>query len=57
MPHFAVSDLVLHCLPMSHKKDTRLIWVKTGFIVTVVSTLMNCLTEMVQLSPHNIGFG
>ena len=20
MPHFAVSDLVLHCLPMSHKK-------------------------------------
>ena len=22
------SDLVLHCLPMSHKKDARLIWVK-----------------------------
>ena len=21
MPHFAASDLVLHCLPMSHKKD------------------------------------
>ena len=27
-PHFAASDLVLHCLSMSHKKDTRLIWVK-----------------------------
>ena len=27
--HFAASDLNLHCLPMSHKKDTRLIWVKT----------------------------
>ena len=27
MPHFAASDLVFHCLPMSHKKDTRLIWV------------------------------
>ena len=24
MPHFAVSDLVLHCLPVSHKKDARL---------------------------------
>ena len=26
-PRFAASDLVLHCLPMSHKKDTGLIWV------------------------------
>ena len=26
--HSAVSDLGLHCLPMSHKKDTKLIWVK-----------------------------
>ena len=26
--HFAASDLVLHCLPMFHKKDARLIWVK-----------------------------
>ena len=24
----AASDLVLQCLPMSHKKDARLIWVK-----------------------------
>ena len=24
----AASDLVLYSLPMSHKKDTRLIWVK-----------------------------
>ena len=28
MPHFGASDLRLHCLPMSHKKDARLIWVK-----------------------------
>ena len=27
-PHFAVSDLVLHCLPMSHKKDAIGLWVK-----------------------------
>ena len=26
--HSAASDLGLHCLPMSHKKDARLIWVK-----------------------------
>ena len=27
MPHSASSDLVLHCLLMSHKKDTRLKWI------------------------------
>ena len=27
-PRSAASGLVLHCLPMSHKKDARLIWVK-----------------------------
>ena len=26
--HYAVSDLDLHCLPMPHKKDARLIRVK-----------------------------
>ena len=26
-PRFAASNLVLRCLPMSHKKDSRLIWV------------------------------
>ena len=28
MPRNAVSDLGLHCLPMSQKWDARLIWVK-----------------------------
>ena len=27
MPRFAASDLVLYSLPMSQKKDARLIWV------------------------------
>ena len=27
-PRFAASHLGLICLPMSHKKDVRLIWVK-----------------------------
>ena len=40
-PHFVASDLVLHCLPMSHKKDARLIRVK----VKQPSSL--CLSEMI----------
>ena len=28
MPHAMASDLGLHCLPMSHKWNARLIWVK-----------------------------
>ena len=28
-PHSALSDLGMHLLPMSHKKDARLIWVNT----------------------------
>ena len=28
MPHFVASDLGLHYLPMSRKKDARHIWVK-----------------------------
>ena len=27
-PHSVASDQGLHCLPMSHKKDARHIWVK-----------------------------
>ena len=31
-PSFAASRLGLICLPMSHKKDARLIWVKIAFM-------------------------
>ena len=27
-PHFVASHLGIFCLPMSHEKDARLIWVK-----------------------------
>ena len=27
--HYALSDLGLHCLPMFHGKDARIIWVKS----------------------------
>ena len=49
----AASDLVLHCPPVSHKKDARLIWVKvipllqtnkTDMITGVSSSFLNkCL--------------
>ena len=39
-PHFVASDLVFHCLLMSHKKDARLKWVKTiGMLCLAVFSL------------------
>ena len=32
------SNLVLHCLPMSHKKDGRLIWVKEEMLFKGILT-------------------
>ena len=32
-PRFAALHLGLFCLPMSHKKDTALIWVKSQIIL------------------------
>ena len=36
-PRFAASHLGLFCLPMSHKKDARLIWLND------FNSLVNCL--------------
>ena len=36
----AASDLGLHYLSMSHKKDARLIWVNSGYLQTGTSS--NC---------------
>ena len=53
-PHFAASHLGLFCLPMFHKKDARLIWVKmaqklnTIFLIFYIHShflhLLICLT-------------
>ena len=46
MVHSVASDLVLHCLSMSHKMDARLIWwVNTVFYIffchtTIVSFIV-----------------
>ena len=34
-PHSVASDLGLHYLPMSHKKDARHIWVKNAIILLI----------------------
>ena len=36
MPQNVASDLGLHCLHMSHKKDVRLLWVKQNFEYNIV---------------------
>ena len=43
-PRFAASHLGLICLPMSHKKDARLLW------VTYVSPLVCCCMMSVPYS-------
>ena len=49
MPHFAASHLGLFCLPMSHKKDTRLIWVNAKKSKLVYNTFQ-------QRNPVNFLF-
>ena len=33
MPHCGASDLVMHCLLMSHKKESRLIWINPFYFI------------------------
>ena len=47
-----MSGLHLHCLPMSHKKDSRLIWVNSVYLPT--GTLAN--SEDPDEMPHNAAF-
>ena len=52
-PHFVASDLVLHCLPMSHKKDARLLWVECMMNVEAsqsTSLRYNVKGQLVQYS-------
>ena len=57
MPHSAASDLGLHCLPMSHKKDARFIWVKcvgNRFMFYSENTFLVSLTIFCVHSAHII---
>ena len=51
MPHFAASDLGLYSLPMSHKKDARLIWVNV-FLGRPRGVCAPLLQKPVDLDPH-----
>ena len=53
MPLIASSDLGLHCLPKSHKKDTRLIWVNYQ-LKPVFWVLKRTVSSKVLLSTHNM---
>ena len=44
-PRSVASDLGLHCLSMSHKKDARRIWVKLIKIVTGLKTITHEFLE------------
>ena len=37
---FWASDLILHCLPMSHKKDPRHLWIKPNLLLIEVQRLL-----------------
>ena len=43
-------DLGLHCLPMSHKKDARLIWVKDTIIKKREKALYGTITKYFESS-------
>ena len=52
MPHYVASDLGLHCLPMSHKKDTRLIWVKPIYMPEHSGRVLDSRSRGRGLEPH-----
>ena len=55
MPHNAASDLGLHCLPLSHKKDARLIWVEGSRVIVYRWADMathGTLTHLSQIDLH-----
>ena len=48
-PRFAASDMVLHCLLMSHKKDARLMWVNYA---KIFSGLLKFISSMQLLTKR-----
>ena len=55
-PHFVASDLGLHYLPMSHKKDARHIWVKKcnyfAYLIRVAEIGKYIVEIMFQVKVH-----
>ena len=49
MQCLAVFDLGLHCLPMSHKKDARLKWVKIKLLLFCLIWFFTSLSRIFQI--------
>ena len=65
MPFSVVSDLALHCLPMPHKKEARLIWVNKlqnsfhssayfSYIRVHSILILNSRLEIFRFPPHTL---
>ena len=54
MPHYLVSDLGLRCLPMSHKKDVRLICV--NIYLNEKCILFSCMrvSGWIRITANNL---
>ena len=50
-PRSVASDLGLHCLPMSHKKDAMLIWVKYQHIKNAFQQMPKSHTADQPMAP------
>ena len=53
MPHFAASDLVLHCLPMSNKHYARLMWVNASIAVYAVAWVYVTGSGLQKIDDHS----
>ena len=51
-PRFTASHLGLFCLPMSHKKDTRLIWVKLLYTTDSKAKAVAQLRISIEYEPR-----
>ena len=54
MPHSAVSDVGLHCLPMSHRKDARLIGVNLLVLRHISAKVVYYIGLVHTLSGHTV---
>ena len=50
-PHYAVSDMDLHCLPMPNKIDARLIWFNCSWSWCNISTVMKAMFCLMVFDP------
>ena len=48
-PDNVASDLGRHCLPMSHKKDARHIWVKNAIILLSYKSFRSLGSRLLKL--------